>query len=512
CASAWTTTQSSHCVAITRSAPQLCTGKAHLHPILLLQKLHLHTEKTQSSSTFFDDSSSSASTSSPQSTALVPVVPKQEDADHCEHWKTLFPPGPKDIPKNVCPEKCDVCGDTSTGYHYEVASCNGCKTFFRRAVLGQRKFICKKGGECKKSMSKEVRVKCRSCRFERCVEAGMNPLAILSETNPGNNSIVREILSKRKMLPDSIENRPSTSREPFKLFVHPQLMENTMDRLIDELLHLEIAHERIRKSNYAPSLHDGLTMENCLKGHSKLGIDYGEAPPRVDHEKPHFEYIPFEVRIRDRIPFPQPPGKFCDRPKPKMWPFVDLVYTIEYLKTFDFFHKLDEFDKRALTKHITLVTVYITNSFYSYEHKSDCTVHPDGCSPHAGKILDWKEAEYERALHYETIQRIKKLQMDKKEYVLLKAVMACNPALEDLSTGAREIMQEQRDRYAKSLMSYVMARRGFLEGPSAYSEMMSHVDWLTRLVRKHRDIHVLLCALGLANRKFPPLMDEIFGA
>ncbi|GMT03506.1 hypothetical protein PENTCL1PPCAC_25680, partial [Pristionchus entomophagus] len=480
-----------------------------------------------SSSTFFDESSPISSTSS-GTMSVVPngTVPKTEPApDHCEHWKTLFPPGPKDIlPKNVCPESCEVCGDTATGYHYEVASCNGCKTFFRRAVLGQRSFVCKKNGECKSSMSKEARVKCRACRFDRCVDAGMNPLAILSETNPEGNTVVRDILSKRKLLPEQQlqtlhADQPSTSQSSFKLFVHPQLMESTMDRLIDELLHLEFAYDRIRKSNYNPRPHEGLTINECIKGHSKLGIDYGEAPLRnKPHGKPRWEFIPLEIRIRDRIPFPF--GRDCKEKREctnpphtmhKMWPFVDLVHAIEYLKTFDFFHKMSENDKKALAMHVSLMTVLITNSFYAFECKSDVTVHPDGIIPHAGQILQWSEAKHDRDIHYETVQRVKQLNLDKKEYVILKALITCNPAIEDLSTHSREIMQEQRDRYAKSLMSYIMARRGFLEGPSAYTAIMSHVDWLTRLVKRNKDIHLLICALGLKNGKMSPLMDEIYG-
>ncbi|GMS82473.1 hypothetical protein PENTCL1PPCAC_4648, partial [Pristionchus entomophagus] len=96
------------------------------------------------------------------------------------------------------------------------------------------------------------------------------------------------------------------------------------------------------------------------------------------------------------------------------------------------------------------------------------------------------EARQERNMYYVTVQRKKELNMDKKEYILLKAIISCNPALEDLSKCSREIMQEQRDRHAKSLMSYIMARRGSKEGPLVYTEIMAYTDWLTRLIKRHK--------------------------
>ncbi|GMR33050.1 hypothetical protein PMAYCL1PPCAC_03245 [Pristionchus mayeri] len=468
-----------------------------------------------SSSVYFDDSSpqsslpSQSSFPSPSMSVMhIETVPKLEP-DNCEHWKQMFPPGPKDaLPKNMCPESCDVCGDTATGYHYDVPSCNGCKTFFRRAVLGQRKFVCKKNGECKNSMNKEIRVKCRACRFEKCVEVGMNPMAIISETNPEKNTVVRDILSKRKLLPEQEQEQqmqlqllqhtdmPSTSYGSSKVFVHPKVFESTVDRLIEQLLHLEVAYDRIRKSNHNCPPRGELSVNDVIQGHSQLGYDHGVAPPRVlPGGKPWFKYIPMEKRIRDRIPFEQPPyigngARQQCRPGPgprKLWAMLDLVHAIEYLKTFEFFHQLPESDKTALAKNVSMMTVFITNSFTSFEIKSDVTVYPDGMIPCGGQILDYAEdvdGQHEIEMHYETIQRVKKLNLDKREYVLIKAIITCNPAIEDLASRSREIMQEQRDRYAKSLMSYLMARRGFQEGPSTYAEIMAHVDWLTRLARK----------------------------
>ncbi|VDK59833.1 unnamed protein product [Gongylonema pulchrum] len=43
---------------------------------------------------------------------------------------------------------CVVCEDLATGNHYNVPSCNGCKTFFRRAVVNNRTFACRGSGMC----------------------------------------------------------------------------------------------------------------------------------------------------------------------------------------------------------------------------------------------------------------------------------------------------------------------------------------------------------------------------
>ncbi|XP_033635968.1 vitamin D3 receptor-like [Asterias rubens] len=67
---------------------------------------------------------------------------------------------------------CLVCGDRANGVHYNVLSCEGCKSFFLRSTKSKATFVCNQGGKC--SMDLYTRRHCPACRMTRCVELGMN--------------------------------------------------------------------------------------------------------------------------------------------------------------------------------------------------------------------------------------------------------------------------------------------------------------------------------------------------
>ncbi|KAH7714119.1 Protein NHR-1 d [Aphelenchoides avenae] len=71
---------------------------------------------------------------------------------------------------------CAICSDVATGYHYGVAACFGCKTFFRRTVVAGHTYICQHGGTC--VVNKDQRMACRHCRLNKCIQAGMHPDAL----------------------------------------------------------------------------------------------------------------------------------------------------------------------------------------------------------------------------------------------------------------------------------------------------------------------------------------------
>lgn len=66
---------------------------------------------------------------------------------------------------------CVICGDTASGRHYGVISCEGCKGFFKRAVRKQIQFTCRGSGQCPVDRSKRTR--CQHCRLEQCLAKGM---------------------------------------------------------------------------------------------------------------------------------------------------------------------------------------------------------------------------------------------------------------------------------------------------------------------------------------------------
>ncbi|XP_060269707.1 retinoic acid receptor RXR-alpha isoform X6 [Ovis aries] len=66
---------------------------------------------------------------------------------------------------------CAICGDRSSGKHYGVYSCEGCKGFFKRTVRKDLTYTCRDNKDC--LIDKRQRNRCQYCRYQKCLAMGM---------------------------------------------------------------------------------------------------------------------------------------------------------------------------------------------------------------------------------------------------------------------------------------------------------------------------------------------------
>ncbi|CAB3408805.1 unnamed protein product [Caenorhabditis bovis] len=71
---------------------------------------------------------------------------------------------------------CKVCGDKSSGVHYGVITCEGCKGFFRRSQSSIVNYQCPRQKNC--VVDRVNRNRCQYCRLKKCIELGMSRDAV----------------------------------------------------------------------------------------------------------------------------------------------------------------------------------------------------------------------------------------------------------------------------------------------------------------------------------------------
>ncbi|KAM4637198.1 LOW QUALITY PROTEIN: retinoic acid receptor RXR-beta [Amazona ochrocephala] len=91
------------------------------------------------------------------------------------------PPGAAGAGKRLCA----ICGDRSSGKHYGVSSCEGCKGFFKRTIRKDLSYACRDNRSC--VVDKRQRNRCQFCRYQKCLASGMRREAVQEERQRGRD-------------------------------------------------------------------------------------------------------------------------------------------------------------------------------------------------------------------------------------------------------------------------------------------------------------------------------------
>ncbi|XP_041697736.1 retinoic acid receptor RXR-gamma-A isoform X2 [Coregonus clupeaformis] len=96
-------------------------------------------------------------------------------------------------PGSMSKHVCAICGDRSSGKHYAVYSCEGCKGFFKRTIRKDLTYTCRDSKEC--LIDKRQRNRCQYCRYQKCLAMGMKREAVQEERQRGRDKSDNEVES-----------------------------------------------------------------------------------------------------------------------------------------------------------------------------------------------------------------------------------------------------------------------------------------------------------------------------
>ncbi|CZR14538.1 Nuclear Hormone Receptor family [Caenorhabditis elegans] len=346
---------------------------------------------------------------------------------------------------------CSICSRPAQGYHYDVISCKGCKTFFRRMWLSKIKEMCPLNNKCF-DFNRRINMslsKCRACRFQRCLNVGMNPAAIQCDGNPKKDSShFRDF--------DSIDEK--------------------IKNIIDTLTYVELKLENYRKSAYNPVLSLSTGLDDLIEGSCSLSLAeiYGPMSGWP---------LGFEEH---QLPSSSMRNVSCEEPCPvsnrKYWTHCNMLTTIEYFKTFKFFHELSSRDKFVLARHTLLLCQNLHISHYTVSHNFDSCLQPDGS-------MQPKQDERHYPIAMMSIEPLVRCKIQHVEYVLLKAICFCNPAVPELSQNAQRILAKERYCFADILINHCL--RNYTDGPGHFAELIGIFNLLETQQRMFKDLHIM---------------------
>ncbi|XP_056596841.1 retinoic acid receptor beta-like isoform X2 [Triplophysa dalaica] len=115
----------------------------------------------------------------------------------------LVPSPPSPLPPPRVYKPCFVCQDKSSGYHYGVSACEGCKGFFRRSIQKNMVYTCHRDKNC--IINKVTRNRCQYCRLQRCFTVGMSKESVRNDRNKKKKEIPKQHLCESYELTAELE-------------------------------------------------------------------------------------------------------------------------------------------------------------------------------------------------------------------------------------------------------------------------------------------------------------------
>uniref|UniRef100_A0A8R1HLP4 Nuclear receptor domain-containing protein n=1 Tax=Caenorhabditis japonica TaxID=281687 RepID=A0A8R1HLP4_CAEJA len=344
---------------------------------------------------------------------------------------------------NFNQEYCLVCQDTSSGYHYGIPSCNGCKTFFRRTIIKNQIFVCQFDKNC--PVDRSIRCACKFCRFEKCLKVGMDKSALqASRDRIGYTKRNRKPKLKNLLIRSSSESgiESSSQGECTKAF----------ETYWSYVANREKTSNELRLSSYLPqrSLKESLCSKSLLNDPIFLS-KYAIRSPKHTYT---------ELR-------------FITQSDYHYWHERDWFVLTEYAKTFKVFQSLSYVDKTELVRHAAIVIPALNQVYNSPDHGLDTVVFPDGTyydrthEPTRPAGLNRKKYQVLDLV----LKPFREIEINFNEFAAFKAITFLNPDAE-VSLAAKNAINEERLSVTKQLYIYMVQKDGIERAIKRFSRLI----------------------------------------
>ncbi|CAL2038250.1 unnamed protein product [Caenorhabditis brenneri] len=156
------------------------------------------------------------------------------------------------------------------------------------------------------------------------------------------------------------------------------------------------------------------------------------------------------------------------------WAFMNQITSIEYMKQFDFVRELPPSELLLFIKKNFMPLTFFCISMGCYSKKEGSARYPDGCDVYPEEIKElFKNAPMVlEAVRSQLIGRLIELEVTKEEFLLLGAVVICNPVCHLFSSETQTLLTQNQVTFSTALFKY--CENTYQQfGPSRFSDLLS---------------------------------------
>ncbi|EFO97670.1 hypothetical protein CRE_15990 [Caenorhabditis remanei] len=155
------------------------------------------------------------------------------------------------------------------------------------------------------------------------------------------------------------------------------------------------------------------------------------------------------------------------------WATMDHISAINFMKNFGFIDWLTSSELKSFVKNSYMQFIMLCNAMRSVGLKSDTVGYPDGVDIFPEEIRQMFTNCSEKLMKSRCMiaARLIELNITKEEFILLAAIIICDPAC-DCTEANRNIISQYQKMYSSTLLEYCQNRYQKC-GPSRFNDILS---------------------------------------